>query len=1311
MNTPLKILHFADIQYNVRNKHFSRKVTYEHANKQLIDLSKQVDVVLISGDVFEHYDTNNVEEQLFIDLIDGMLSNNSKLHIYCICGNHDQKQRNVDFDNGSGERENYLGSLEKLAAAINNERFTYFNKSGIYDTAFEHVKIAAWDTNAKYIGMPWSPWTDMSQQDIKQIVDNNFVIEMFHDCVWNAINFDGEVVKGDNESRTRPSEFHGHFIALGDIHMPSIVNLDNGRVMSYPSSTVTRDFGEGDYWNNGVLTQQGNLKHGVNLVYVNVDTKNILVNWQPIEQLVHLHTFKLDNDWQPDMFVAPHDFGRINKIKIVNNISKHGLSQHVDSYVEQLLSSMPVANVDFLYGMQAITELSNLQDEDADSIIVNIQNPDKLQAIANEWCTKMVTANPAIADNDKQLIVDKFCSTFKHALESCKFDVASSKWLLHNIKFNQFMALGPTDVNFDDPAQLIRLSGNNGNGKTTLFRAFKWVVTGLTDTWQNAGATKQNSIALFNDKLTDIDVIEAELKFTHIKAGQAKTWSLHRKLERFWKRNADKTNTSNITKIVETVQLEDTESGQIIDNSTEIADIIYDIFGSIWELSRFVCIDQYQLDSIVMMKSDDFNDWLLDQLGINIFTQLAQQTDTVKQNMFDVLAKPAKNAATLNAELLECQDKLKELEQSQQALTDSKIELQQELGKVRKDVEETSKQFKAIPAHKTVEAIEHDIATAQSNIATLTEQQTLLVDEVPHQLIANVEQAKTSVDNLDNQANFAKQQHLQKVDNINNKKFELQQQLTELQTDIESTVNQAKQSLLQRKSELQQLISKQTASINSVLTNLANQYNNAIQANIDELTRQKDDVTKLSFDLQSEQKDLQLKLSNATQQFDKLSIDVCPTCSRPMTGDASIDAMKQSLQVQMQELRSSMSQIAIKQTECVEATKKLSDDIATKKSTFIDVMNFDLIVSKLEPQHLQAYEKVKQQLDSVQQQCNNVTIQVDSFDASQHIEQSKLDKLTELQSSLKQCDADIANIKQEADNIYNQALQTKPELLAKLESAQQQLDNCKKSVAQYKQNAQQIESLKLEVANLEAELANAKLYATWQKDNEVVNKQLDELHATESDINKRLTDIMQQLSTAQANVGLTQQSIQGLQADIESIKTWEVANMVVDLYRKAVSKKGLVGFVFEQIAASLNAELGSLMSSLHYRIFFDLNDNNALKMIDLIGKKSIRPLRQMSGMQITFAGLSIVHLIVAKRQNKIGNILLIDEISGKLSDGNIINAESDINKLDYRNILMKLLKTISKQRKVIVVDHILDYDEFDKCMTVVMHDNGCAQLI
>ena len=64
-----------------------------------------------------------------------------------------------------------------------------------------------------------------------------------------------------------------------------------------------------------------------------------------------------------------------------------------------------------------------------------------------------------------------------------------------------------------------------------------------------------------------------------------------------------------------------------------------------------------------------------------------------------------------------------------------------------------------------------------------------------------------------------------------------------------------------------------------------------------------------------------------------------------------------------------------------------------------------------------------------------------------------------------------------------------------------------------------------------------------------------------------------------------------------------------------------------------------------------------------------------------------------------------------LSDGKVDMTGKDVNNLNYRDIFAQFLKTLSKDRKVLVVDHILDSDVYDDNIYVNLQLNGTSKLV
>jgi DNA repair exonuclease SbcCD ATPase subunit len=300
---------------------------------------------------------------------------------------------------------------------------------------------------------------------------------------------------------------------------------------------------------------------------------------------------------------------------------------------------------------------------------------------------------------------------------------------------------------------------------------------------------------------------------------------------------------------------------------------------------------------------------------------------------------------------------------------------------------------------------------------------------------------------------------------------------------------------------------------------------------------------------------------------------------------------------------------------------------------------------------------------------------------------------------------------QVATTRYNEILSGKPKLLEQLESAKKLVEDCKSQLKVREMSMLTINDNKLQLSKLDNEIANIKTYLQQAEDNKITQQELDKLHALENDLNATLFDLNGEIATLQQTLTHSQTQTQTLTQQLQDLRKWNLVELICNQYRIAISKKGLVSVVFSQIANALNAELNDLLSQCNYRIFFDITDDNTLKMIDLVGSRTIRSIKQTSGMQGTFGALGIIDLILKKRLNCIGNILMIDEISGKLSDGKVDMTGKDVNNLNYRDIFAQFLKTLSKDRKVLVVDHILDPDMYDDNIYVNLQLNGTSKLV
>lgn len=1319
----INVLHFADIQYKVRGQHLNKKVEYEYVNKQLVDIirDKNIDLVLFAGDGFEFWQTNNVEEGLWISLVNDMFAVNPNLVFISTDGNHDIKQNFNTFDKGDGSFEYHPSTLSKLAKALTKAypSYVHYDCTGVYELS-DKLIAAVWDHNSKYrksdntADMFYSPWQlaeHVGGPDASATLDGSFCIELFHDPVKDCVSFDGNTVHGNNDDRVPTGAFKGQYVALGDIHKPQLFDLGKGRIAVYPGSTAIHDFGEGDYYRNGRLYRAGNTEHGVNIFTIDTETLTYdNLEWVAIKQLVHLHTIKVDNDLAgADITGKLVNAAPINKVIFENNVTQPGLTSIVDAYINNIAANNQIASFDVTYNMSAVVGLSSVDALNADNVIEQILDKGWLTNTANEWCDKWAAANPQITDDIRDAFKSQFTALFTKELNKLDIRLNKSVYAIHSVWANQFMALTDVSINIDSLGDLVRINGNNGNGKTTFFRLIKWLQSGFIDSNQSSAASKQNNIAYFNDKL-DNDVLDGGMIFSVNDGHEIVKYKLERSLLRHWKRGCkDMTKTDwwqNITKIDESVKLTRLSDDYVFETPSEIDAILYNAFGSIWELARYVCIDQSSLDAIMQKSPNDFMDWLLDQLGIDVFVKLSNSYDTARTEAFANLSKPSTPIDLLIANVEENNERLTAEEVNLQACQKNCKE-QQELLKTERDAIETlSKKLHQIPDNiRNIDDVKADGVKATAELKELSTKQSVLPSEVDTKLTTAVADAKNAIDTLELSATNAKNAKLKEAEPLNKQIID----------------NNATAALIEKQySEHRQKLYTdwlfvKTNNDNDVRALKERQYNAVIAHGNEVLYKQRlqqselqksiADITKQIADIDIADAANVIQYNNLKQKIDNLSNGICDECHSKLD-NADTTAYVTALGQQFAAIETTLKTSAANRTSAVNtlnATKQQYDSIK-----LLEVANVADIIATFDEEQVKFYNEALLAI---------ATAEAAAFKHAELGEQIKTmpnkefdDKLLQLKNDNLKLQEQSDAITAAADKLYNDMLLNKNVLVENHAKATTAADEHQKLVKLYNEYAKQIVDKQSAVDALTREYNDVEKYIKQQQENEQTQQVIATHKSTEFTLNAEVAKLLQDIAKYQTNIALIEADLSKLNAEIDAAKQWRLTEYVVDCYRNAISKKGIIATIFTLLAVNLNDELQRLLSKMSFRIFFDINDGNTLKMLDLVGSHTVRKIAQMSGMQTTFAALSIVFLIVSKRYNKIGNILMIDEISGKLNDGATSAQLNDVNTTNYQALLAKLLRQLSNGRKVFIVDHVMDYDNFD-ILNIIRKDDGTSTIL
>jgi DNA repair exonuclease SbcCD ATPase subunit len=240
------------------------------------------------------------------------------------------------------------------------------------------------------------------------------------------------------------------------------------------------------------------------------------------------------------------------------------------------------------------------------------------------------------------------------------------------------------------------------------------------------------------------------------------------------------------------------------------------------------------------------------------------------------------------------------------------------------------------------------------------------------------------------------------------------------------------------------------------------------------------------------------------------------------------------------------------------------------------------------------------------------------------------------------------------------------------------------------------------------DLINTKLVAI--ETNKASKLKIDALNTKLTNLKTTQEQHINANSKLNISIATKQSQIQQLESIIQEIKDYEYANTKYKVFQHVISNRGLNKYVFDTVALQINAELNALLEDLNFRIFFDLDDNYTLKMVDLLGTASIRNLYTIGGMEGTLGALSLLAIIKSKTIKNNGDFIFVDEITGKLNDSKNTKGSEVTNK-DYHYEFFNILKKLSKHTNIAIIDHVLPIEWFKSVINIVKQDNGTSRLV
>lgn len=1285
-----RIIHLADIQIEARNSGEGNR--YDEFKSSLEDsllrfISDKPDMFVLTGDLFEYNAPTEAERSLF----SWYLRELSKICTVVITnGNHDLAQKNneliINYKNQVKP-----DSIETVLDAMDIPNIRYLKRTGFYNV--DGITFAVWGHYEKFNKVkddqrPYSPWEleEASKHDPRH------VIELFHDPVQNCKGFDGKSEISFLNYKIKVTDFKSPLVLAGDIHNPDIIEFGNNQTFTYCSSLVMRNYGEGNYYNNGIPTQRGNDKHGYNIVNYSLDGDTVQkdVKFIQLKPRVTRHTITLGSKF---------DYNNIEMVSIISSEFNH-IRFKVDDKVNEFFD-----NQDKLYDyLRTTCECTfdepvfdkdvgvSFDDDYTIDSVESIINSDKVVDMSNLYIEKAVDKTRTIGKEDKEDAKNMLKGIFKKAFVSAGDlttnikTVSVSKIIMNNsLTFSDNVV-----VEFDNVGNIVRVTGANAVGKTKIFTVIGYMFTDLLHADQKATQHKNNRLELFNYTRPN-DVVKNEMHFTV----NGKEHILKKVVERTWKKKVNMWHDKDWKDyIVGTPSLEielSISDGTVITDYDSVMSYMRDLI-SFDDFYRHIFVNQRSLENLLKMKSENLITEILHIIGLNFFDTLLEKYDDVKDRIMDNLTKPSGTIESLLSDIAKSKGviekcdirdneidlDLKENTENKEFLKKEIKELKDSVGNVRKlsevNIDIETKTTEKSNKNIRLEELKVIVSEGQKFIDSINldeiETKKASISVVKESLITKNAELQTTLDNIEKELDNKQKEIDTFIQLKKNDKQKSKNNINSVINEFNTSINKHNERLVEIKNIIASNLKKKKEANDLVVSEHQKDYDNkkALYDTKEVL------VNKLAEELST----LNTKVNNIRLTIETLkSSDKCDSC-----GEYTSNRIKDKISIEEVGLDKMISDRDNKKEEHAKHLQEFNGTIKASKDISFNKLNAskEVVVSHTiadEPELKTEVQTIAKDIKNIKElvsekQKDIVAIDTDkSYLSDSYI----LERKSEIENSDKTKKDLNARINDGKESIKEQN-----NIITSLESNVKERSEKELVVVTNKGYIKgclkDIEILDKELLVLDKELGLSKGVS---KVHETIESK-ENFMQTYLDTDKTLENekIRNKYTKDESNKNIT-----SCEKDIEALKKYTLTSAVVKQYKTMLGKNGLQKYIFGKIVDILNSKLSILLENVSMRLFFD-KDSLDLRKHDL--KKNILSGVQMaSGMESSILGLSLLKALKSLNQIRKFNILMIDEISGQFNDGTGLTYKA----YNYQDLFTKLLLKIKDDTCVYVVDHVI----------------------
>jgi hypothetical protein len=239
----------------------------------------------------------------------------------------------------------------------------------------------------------------------------------------------------------------------------------------------------------------------------------------------------------------------------------------------------------------------------------------------------------------------------------------------------------------------------------------------------------------------------------------------------------------------------------------------------------------------------------------------------------------------------------------------------------------------------------------------------------------------------------------------------------------------------------------------------------------------------------------------------------------------------------------------------------------------------------------------------------------------------------------------------------------------------------------------QIELIDIKIENFKTKLTNYENTQLQLKENAKIENQISKAQERIDGLTSTKLETIRAIDNiTKVEIVNSERKINELEELNEKFKKQERRDLVLSIYEDCIHRDGIPTMILKRSLEFINIELENLLDGVNFNVYID-NDLN-MRMFDYGKKDADIAVIQGSGMQRTFASLAL-RLVLRKLNNKSkSNVIMMDEILGKLDQENL-------------ELFVELMNKAKEEIEVIVIiehgyadlinpDHLITVDITEK---------------